>query len=129
MERHFLKDRTTTRPFRISLPQFVLLATSIFLVMGFGALMAWQVTGRVECVHAFFLGPGAMYLVFLAVLEFSLGRMVVRQFSEGEPLQPAWFLIMLSGGCHMVSALCVQILSVNSPLNPLAHGSPSSPSL
>jgi hypothetical protein len=129
MERRFLQDRTTTEPIRMSLPRFVMLATSIFLVMGFGALMAWQVTGRVECMRAFFHGPGAMYLVFLAALEFSLGRMVVRQFSEGEPLQPAWFLIMLSGGCQMVSAVCVQILGANSSLNPLAQGPLSSASL
>jgi hypothetical protein len=99
-----------------------MLATSIFLFVGLGALVAWQITGRVECVRVFFRGPGALYLVFLAALEFSLARMVVRQFAEGEPLQPAWFLIMLSAGCHTVSALCVQVLSVNSALNPLSYG-------
>jgi hypothetical protein len=29
---------------------------------------------------------------------------------------------MLAGGCHLVSAVCVQVLSVNSSLNPLSHG-------
>jgi len=113
---------TTSRPFRVSLPRFIMLAASIFLFVGLGALAAEQITGRAECVRTFFRGPGAFCLVFLATLEFSLARLVVRQFAEGEPLQPAWFLIMLSGGCHMASALCVQILSVNSALNPLSGG-------
>src|SRR4051812_12470922 len=98
------RRRTTSGTVRMSLPRFILLATSIFLFVGLGALVAWQVTGRMESVRIFFRGSGAMYLVFLAVIEFSLGRLVVRQFSEGEPLQPAWFLIMMSGGCHLVSA-------------------------
>ena len=105
----------------MSLPRFILLATSIFLVVGLGALVAWQVTGRVECVRAFFGGSGAIYLVFLAAMEFSLGRLVVRQFSEDEPLQPAWFLIMVAGGCHLVGALCTQVLSVSGPFNPIRH--------
>jgi hypothetical protein len=119
------RRRPTTATVRMSLPRFILLATSVFLFLGLGALVAWQVTGRMESVRIFFRGSGAMYLVFLAVIEFSLGRLVVRQFSEGEPLQPAWFLIMMSGGCHLVSALCVQILSANSPLNPLPHSTPT----
>jgi hypothetical protein len=125
MKRPLLKSRATAGS-RISLPHFVLLATSIFLVVGLGALMAWLVTGRAECVRAFLQGPGAIYLVFLAALEFSLARMVVRQFSEGEPLRLAWFLIMLSGGCHMVSVVCAQVLNENSPLNPLTRGVSSS---
>jgi len=87
-----------------------------------GALVAAQITGRAACLETFFHGPGAMFLVTLACFGFSLARMAVRQFSEGEPLQPAWFLIMLSGGCQLAGAICVQILSVSSPLNPLAYG-------
>jgi len=108
-------------PFRVSLPRFILLATSVFLLVGLGALVAAEVTGRAGCVDIFFRGPGAVLLVMLAFFEFSLARMVVRQFSNGEPLQPAWFLIMLSGGCHLLAALCVQILGVGGPLEPPAH--------
>src|SRR4051794_23661902 len=86
---------------RISLPRFILLATSVFLFLGLGSLLAWLCTGRVECVRTFFVGPGALYLIFLAALEFSLCRMVLRQFADGESLRPAWFLIALSGGCHL----------------------------
>jgi hypothetical protein len=107
---------------RISLPRFIILATSVCLFVGLGSLLAWLKTGRVECARAFFVGPGALYLVFLGALEFSLCRIVVRQFSEGESLRPAWFLIMLSAGCHLVSAVTMQILSVPSLLNPLARG-------
>src|SRR5438132_14288164 len=96
--------------FRISLPRFIVLATTVFLLLGLGSLLAWLKTGEVECARAFFLGPGALFLVLLAALEFSLCRIVVRQFGEGEPLRPAWFLIMLAGGCHLVSAVCIQLL-------------------
>jgi hypothetical protein len=115
------QSHTTAGLVRMSLPRFIQLATSIFLVVGLGSLIAWQVTGKVECVRAFFDGSGAIYLVFLAALEFSLGRLVVRQFSADEPLQPAWFLIMVAGGCHLVGALCTQVLSSTGPLNPLRY--------
>jgi hypothetical protein len=102
---------------RVSLPRFVILATSIFLFVGLGSLLAWAGTGRMECARAFFRGPGAAYLVFLTLIEFSLCRMALRQFLEGEPLRPAWFLLTLSSGCNIVSAVCVQILGVPSALS------------
>jgi hypothetical protein len=106
---------------RVSLPRFLLLATSVFLFVGLGALAAWEITGRAECVSAYFHGPGALCLVTLAFFEFSLARLVVRQFSPGETLHPAWFLIMVSAGCHLAGSFCVQILSVDSVLNPLTY--------
>jgi hypothetical protein len=107
---------------RMSLTRFILLATSVFLFVGLGSLLAWLYTDRVECLRTFFRGPGAIYLVFLAALAFSLCRLVVRQFSAGEPLRPAWFLLMAAGACQLVGTVCVQILGVYSPLNPLTHG-------
>src|ERR1044071_4522444 len=117
-----LGARIAPDPLRVSLPRFIMLAASIVLFVGLGALLAAQVTGRLECVEAFFHGSGALFLVTLACFQFSLARMAVRQFSEEEPLQPAWFLIMVASGCHLAGALCVQILSARSPLNPLAYG-------
>ena len=105
----------------VSLPVFILVATTIHVFAGLGALCAWHVTGKVDCVEIFFLGPGGFFLVALALFEFFLARMVMRQFSGGEPLQPAWFLIALSAGCHLAGVLCVQVLSVGTPLNPLVH--------
>jgi hypothetical protein len=121
MSPSFAPARPTAALNRMSLPRFIILATSVFLFTGLGSLLAWLRTGQVECAATFFRGPGALYLVFLAALQFSLCRIAVRQFSIGEALRPAWFLLMLSGGCHLVSAICVQILSVHSPLNPLTH--------
>jgi hypothetical protein len=106
----------------MSLTRFILLATSVFLLVGLGSLLAWLYTDRVECLRTFFRGPGALFLVFVAALGLSLCRLVVRQFSAGEPLRPAWFLLMAAGACQLVSAVCVQILGVYSPLNPLTHG-------
>jgi hypothetical protein len=60
------------------------------LFVGLGAMVAWQITGRSECAETFFRGPGALFLVTLAFFEFALARIVVRQFSPGEPLQPTW---------------------------------------
>ena len=48
--------------------------------------------------------------------------MVLRQFSEGEPLRPAWFLIMLAGGCHLAGTVCGQVLGGDSLLNLPASG-------
>ena len=86
-----------------------------------GALAAWEITGRAECVSAYFHGPGTVCLIALAFFEFSLARLVVRQFAPGEALRPAWFLIMVSAGCHLAGSLCRQILSVDSVLNPLTY--------
>jgi hypothetical protein len=105
---------------RISLPRFVLLATAVFLFTGFGSLLAWLSTGKAECATTFFTGPGTLYLLFLTGFEFSLCRIVVRQFKPGEPLRPTWFLMMVSAGCHVVSTICMQVLSVRSPVNPLS---------
>jgi hypothetical protein len=108
--------------YRVSLPRFIILTTSVFLVVGLGAQMASAITGRTECLRSFLDGTGALLAVTLAVFEFSLARLVVRQFSEGEPLRPAWFLMMLAGGCQLVGSLCVEVLSAGTPLNPLAYG-------
>ena len=125
MKRKPLIDGMYAGSLRVSLPRFIMLGTSIVLFVGLGALVAGKATGDGHCVEAFFRGSGALFLVALAIFQFSLSRMAARQFSEGEPLQPAWFLIMLAGCCRLVSALCVQILSVRSPLNPLAYGTSS----
>ncbi len=113
---------TERRPFRVSLPGFVVLTAAIFLLVGLGAQAATAITGRSTCLQAFFEGSGALLLVMLATFEFSLARLVVRHFSDGEPLRPAWFLIMLAGGCHLVGALCAHVLGTDTPLNPLAYG-------
>lgn len=109
-------------PFRVSLPGFILLTTSVFLFVGLGALVAGEITGRTECVRIFFHGTGALLLIALATFEISLARMVLRQFSEGEPLRPAWFLIMLAGGCHLAGTVCGQVLGGDSLLNLPASG-------
>src|ERR1051326_9033757 len=88
---------------RLSLPRFVLLATAVFLFTGVGSLLAWLGTGNAQCATAFFAGPGTLYLLFLTIFEFSLCRIVLRQFKPGEPLRPTWFLMMVSAGCHVVS--------------------------
>ena len=111
------RARTSAASGRMLLPRFILLATAVFLFTGLGALVAWLRTGHVECAATFFRGPGALYLVLLAVLGFSLCRIVVHQFAPGEPLRPAWFLVLLSAGCHLVSAVCVQFLAAGSSLN------------
>src|SRR6478672_11992442 len=110
-------------PAGMSLPRFILLATAIFLFVGLGATLAARLTGRSECVDAFFTGSGALFQVALAFFQFALARMVLHQFSEGEPLQPAWFLIMLSSACHLAGSVCVHMLSIRSPINPLGYGS------
>ena len=99
--------RIPAGPLRVSLPRFIMLAASVALLVGLGALAASAVTGRGECAEIFFRGSGALFLAALALFQFCLARMVLRQFSEGEPLQPAWFLIMVAAGCRLVSTVCI----------------------
>jgi hypothetical protein len=108
-------------PQRVSLPRFVAVAASVFLFVGLGAFAASEITGRELCISAYFQGPATLWLVAMAFFEFALARIVLRQFSKGEPMQPAWFLIMLSAGCHLTGAIFVQILSTDSVLNPLTY--------
>jgi len=99
----------------------ILLVTSIYLALGIVALIAWGATGNLAWVDSFFKVPGALMLVWLALLEFWLSLRVRQHFQEGEILHTAWFWISLSALCHLLGAACSQVLSLPSAINPLAH--------
>ncbi len=99
----------------------VLLLTSVYLVIGVLAFVAWGITGNVRLVEAFFRAPAALLLIGLAGVELWLCGRVVQHFSEGEPLRTAWLLIGLSSFCHFIGAIFSQLLSLDDRINPLAN--------
>ena len=108
---------TPANPFSTSV---ILWAAAIHVALGCAALAAWSVTGCLAWTDLFFQYPGAIFLVELAVIQLRLSIVARRQFSLGEPLGSAWFLIAVAAGCRLVGAVCNQIFGLETLLNPLA---------
>jgi len=103
--------------------------TAVYLAVGVLAFAVSQFTGNHRWVSEFFAVPCALWLVWMAAIELWFAIRVKLEFSSRQPLHVAWRLITLSAGCHLVGALCVQILSVKSLLNPLSLASWWTPSI
>lgn len=99
----------------------ILLVTSIYVSLGVVAFVAWEATGNVGWVVRFFRVPGALLLVWLALIEYWLTLRVRRQFPPGEALHTAWGWISLSALCQLLGAACTQVLAFNDGLNFLAR--------
>lgn len=99
----------------------LLLVTSIYLAVGIVAFVAWGATGNIAWVLDYFKVPGALLLVWMALIEFWLALRVREHFARGEALHNAWIWISLSALCHVLAAACSQVLSLRSWINPLAH--------
>jgi hypothetical protein len=99
----------------------IFLVTSIYLVLGLIAFIAWGATNNVAWVESFFRMPGALLLAWLAGMEFWLSNRVRKQLLPDEPLHAVWAWITLSALCHFVAALFAQIFSANSAVNPFVY--------
>ncbi len=99
----------------------ILALTGVYLALGLLEFALWRLTGSDVWIVDYFRFPGALLLVSLATMEVLLSVRVLREFSPGQPLRTAWKLIALSSGCGLAGALCAQILSVETMLNPLVH--------
>ncbi len=99
----------------------IFLVTSIYLVLGLLAFVAWGATSNVAWVENFFRMPGALLLVWLSGMEFWLSNRVRMQFLPDEPQYGVWVLITLSALCHFLAALFAQVFSANSAVNPFIY--------
>jgi hypothetical protein len=104
-----------------SIPRLIAAATAIHLAVGLVIGIAWVRTGNDRIIEGYFHYPGAVFLVGLAAAEFWLSWFCWRQFSPGEAMRQAWFLIMLSALAHMFGRLCSELLGVDSYLNLLRY--------
>jgi hypothetical protein len=102
-----------------SFVSFVYWTTGENLSLGLLALLAWLLTGDTAWVVIFFRYVGSLFFLLFTALEFSLSLFVWRQFSRGEPLGSAWFLISAAAACRLAGACLVHLLSVDSYLNPV----------
>ena len=101
-----------------SVSSAILLASGVFLALGIVADAAWLLTGNRAWVEVVFRVPGALLMALLALTELWLSVRVLRQYSPGEPMRTAWWPIAFSAGCDLAGTVCVQVLGVESPLNP-----------
>jgi hypothetical protein len=104
-----------------SAPRLIVHTTGLLLFVGAAATMAWWRTGDTAWIQGFFSYAGALFLVGCSAAGALLSFIIWRQFSRGEPLRPAWFLILLSALCQLTGGLAGHILANRSLMNPLAY--------
>ncbi len=97
----------------------ILLALSIHLSVGVVTHSLWLLRGNQTLFRYYFGYEDPLFLLIAAMAEFSLARLAWKQFSPGQSLRWAWFLIMISASCHVVGSVLTQILARDSYINPL----------
>jgi hypothetical protein len=102
-------------------PRAIIGAAGAVLVVGPAACAAWWQTGNDVWIQGFFSYAGALFLVACSAIGTALSYVVWRQFSKGELLRPAWFLIFLSGLCQLLGGVGGHILANRSLINPLTY--------
>jgi hypothetical protein len=90
-----------------------------YLTLGLLSFAVWRWTADNRWVEDFFKVPGALLLTTFAVVELCFSLLSIREFLPDQPMRKAWRLIALSAGCEVVSAVSIQVLAAQSPLNPL----------
>jgi hypothetical protein len=108
--------------------RWILTVTAVYLAGGL-VIGLWDPTTELRWLVSYTRGPGALLLVSMAIAGFWFSYRVSQQFSPGEPLLTGWRLIALSGAFDTLGAIVVQILAVDSVLNPLTVGAWWSPGL
>jgi hypothetical protein len=107
--------------FRRAYSSLILWVTAAYVVAGVLSLCAWLASRDFRFVENYFRVPGALLMVWLGTSELVFCRQVLREFPPRQPLHAAWFLIAFSAACGLCGALCVQILSTESAVNPLTY--------
>jgi hypothetical protein len=79
----------------------------------------WLWTVYDAWLEEYFKAPAALLLVSMAGVEWYFSRLVANCFSPEQPMRKAWRLIAWSAGFDIAGAICIQILSVDSVINPL----------
>lgn len=78
--------------------------------MGTAAAFAWRTTDDLVWIHAFFSYAGAPFLAGCALLQFWVSFRCWKQFSPGDLLRPAWFLITLSALAQFAGSSLTHLL-------------------
>lgn len=97
----------------------ILLVTAAHLAVGLAVLGVYLVSGNASWVEEFFRVPGGLLLVALAGMQLGYSFLAWRGFGRGEPMRSAWGFISLAAACELAGTLAIQILSVDSIVNPL----------
>ena len=97
------------------------IGADLYNAIGVAAFAAWRITGDLSWVTQFFRVPAALLMLWLATVEVWLSILALNQFSVGEPLRRAWFLITISAGCDLLGTVLIQILGGGSGLNPMTR--------
>jgi hypothetical protein len=85
------------------------------------ALALWRFYGETVWVEQYFRVPGAILLVLLAGVQLWFSVQVCGEFEPGEPILAAWQLIAASAAFDLTGSLAVQVLGVDTALNPLSY--------
>jgi len=92
-----------------------------YLAVGLLIFSYWLVSGNVNPLTQFFRIPGALLLVCLAAMQLGIALRVCRELNPGEPLQIAWRIIVISAACNLLGSILIQVLSLDSLVNPLHY--------
>jgi hypothetical protein len=112
------KESSFTR--QTSLPQLILLGTGGHLFIALLSYLAWIATGNDLWVTSFFNYQGALFFLLCSGIGSGVSLMVWRQFSPGDAMRPAWFLIFLSFALRLSGDVLTHLLSINSSASPIA---------
>jgi len=104
-----------------AVPRRIVSSTVVLLLAGVLAFAAWWHTGDPVWIRAYFYYPGALFFIACSLLEVSLSYRCWRQFSPGDLLRPAWFVILLSAVARLMGGLVRHIGGLETWLNPLSY--------
>jgi hypothetical protein len=79
----------------------------------------WRISGDNVLIELFFKYQGSLFFILCAAAEMWLAWSAFRQFSEGEPLRIAWFLITLASLYRFIGYFFSKILNSETFLNPI----------
>ncbi len=92
--------------------------TAGHLVVGLTLWAIWLATQNEAWIRYFFDCQSPVFFLSFAALELYFGVVSWMHFSPGEPLRPAWLLIVLGSICRLTGLIIAHVHSVNSFLNP-----------
>jgi len=101
------------------LPRVIVLTTGLILLLGLAGAVPLLQTGDARFIHIFFAYPGAVFLIACSIVQSWISFECWRNFSRGDLLRPAWFLVTISATLQLIGGIVNQILASTSHLNPL----------
>lgn len=93
----------------LSSPQALIFITAVYLAGGMLAMVAWLVSGDTKWVERFFRVPGAILMIWLALVQVLLSARVWSNYSTSEPMHRAWMLISASALAELSGTVLIQV--------------------